>query len=698
MKHQVTSMTPEPEMQQMPEPPQEQDQSLFDLMQASDKENRSIQYAHLCTQIDNILNSYDDEFDAFSELVQNSMDSILERCETAQDDYVPRLDVHIDRKHNQLMVLDNGVGVAPQHLASAIKPNESLKRRLRHKNARGEKGAALVFLQFGHTLFKFESKTLDGQRTYTLHNGRMWFRQMLTAMDSELPFAQRPFPDKAHTISEDIGTELSAFESGCRVTVQFGADCRLESLDDMLGSKADKALNRAEHILRTRTAIGFVGGSDRKDSLPACLQKLQVTLKMTFADESEKDRKIDIGFHYPHLLAKIVGSPTALMTNEKRDSELLYDFITPDFMEKYLTSFWEKSKNRNIAKKYDVRGYFSYAYQNGYYEARASEYMGLNLDEVSQDELPYQLVQINGGFQIAVRGYPNGRRHSFLHRSGAEDKSRTYVVLNFSGDYKPDYGRKNISAEVRPFVLELCKALISFATQRDRKSYYKVGKAEARHNITNLREARDQRIVETNQQQTVGIWLQSTQGPEGFRRPPVWEDELAAEFSHFVLSGRLPGFMLFGLPPNLQYDVLFDYQINRTRTPQVVYDEDTRPLGLYFSGEKQEHNKQWLEFKLSSDKLVDDFKKREGESGKKYFVLVDLLVCDRIDNATDDFDIVEVKDDEQVRMRTYYGVTHFLTSATDRSHVVQVICLQTLRTLLAARPEVFPVIEPLDEE
>ena len=49
---------------------------------------------------------------------------------------------------------------------------------------------------------------------------------------------------------------------------------------------------------------------------------------------------------------------------------------------------------------------------------------------------------VNGGFQVFVKGFPNGRLHPFIQRGGSEQESRSFVMLNFQGNYRPDYGRK----------------------------------------------------------------------------------------------------------------------------------------------------------------------------------------------------------------------------------------------------------------
>ena len=76
---------------------------------------------------------------------------------------------------------------------------------------------------------------------------------------------------------------------------------------------------------------------------------------------------------------------------------------------------------------------------------------------------------------------------------------------------------------------------------------------------------------------------------------------------------------------------------------------------------------------------MGDFKKRDGEEAKKYFVLVDLLVCDKADLDEEGYSCEEIVTDEQVTERRYYGVTHLLRCSADLSHVIQVISLDSLR-------------------
>src|SRR5262245_13322639 len=68
----------------------------------------------LCLQIENIVTSYDDRFDAFAEAIQNSVDAVIQRWDEGEDAYEPFVRVHVDCGALTLTVTDNGCGVSEQ--------------------------------------------------------------------------------------------------------------------------------------------------------------------------------------------------------------------------------------------------------------------------------------------------------------------------------------------------------------------------------------------------------------------------------------------------------------------------------------------------------------------------------------------------------------------------------------------------------
>jgi hypothetical protein len=606
-------------------------------------------------------------------MVQNSVDEILARSDS-DPRYQPHLEIHINLRANTLEVIDNANGISPDHFPDVLRPNCSLKRLKRQKHARGEKGAAMVFLQFGHNDFVIESKHPDGNQSYKLAKGRKWFTDLEDVIFREGDFESKEpdLPADTYKHSDAISSALSPHARGCRVQVEFGDGCKLEQVSELFSFKCTVALTRLEYILRTRTAVGYITSNDAPAALPEALKRLKPLLKCTNLRGETKSKQIECGFFFPHLYR---GGNKSLMTDPRRNSELLYTYINKGFIQSHFADL--HARFHRILDRYDITGYVSYAWNNNFYEERARKHLDIATSDSNDDAL----ILVNAGFQVGVKDYPNGPRHNFFHRHGSEHRSRTFVVLNFHGDYKPDYGRKNVAAEVKPFVLEVCKSLIAFATTRDRANCMKTDTSSSPGGVANVENAREVRDARAEELTDSGHWVDPTVGPR-LARPHDSENEVIAEFCHYVLNKQLPGYRLYGLDPTFHYDGMFDYSLQRSFS--VEYEASRCPLGLDFGDQDTiSRTRKWLEFKKSVDLLVADFKKRDGDGAKKYFVLVDLLVCDKAELDEEGYTCDEIITDADASERQYFGVTHLLRCNTEASHVVRVIELDTLRRKLA---------------
>ena len=626
----------------------------------------------LINTISNINSSYDDPFDAFPELVQNACDAVEERFDNDPDDYTPTITVLINVPNRRLEVVDNGTGIAWGDRRAAVKPNYSLKRRLGQKSSRGEKGAALTFLQFGHHDFGLQTATENEAWVYTLSGGKDWFQTTSALLESSGDSLDMTAVPKAdHELKQISLTENTP--QGTRASVIFEDD-RLLAL--LTAVEAD-ALKRLEYVLRTRTGIGFfVPGGDRTKLAP-WQASLQVNVELVLPEGTTVRDSLETGFYFPHEQAAAAGArKTGLITGKSKSNELLYEFFDIDWIKKYLDKGVGKDQRHlEMLAKYAVTGYVSYSHQNNWYEEVSAKLLHLPENADASDQ-SMNLVQVNGGFLVAVKDFPTGRRKSFLHRSGAEHKSRTFVLLNFSGDYKPDYGRKNLSADVHPLVLELCKELISFASAR-RELLYR-GTGQSTHSAKNRAEAEEALKADADRLKSNGILINSNDA--GLKRAPASEVEVVAELLRLVALGHLPGFSIYGFLARGMLDGYFDYALPVDLS--FTFASATKALGVSFAeGKPISYTGQWMEFKVKSDSLVDDFKKNAGVPGKKYFALVNLLVCESVDDATDDYELIEVTEDN-FDERKFFGVTHLLRSTHDSEHAVQVISLRHLRSHL----------------
>ncbi|GAB3446506.1 hypothetical protein GCM10027517_28860 [Phycicoccus ginsengisoli] len=651
----------------MPEPSSE----LVDLLTDSAEASHEDKLYELVNTISNIVSSYDDPYDAFAELVQNGLDAVAARAELEGASFQPRLRVEVDIDARKLVVRDNGTGIQWEHRRAAVRPNYSLKRRLGQRSSRGEKGAALAFLQFGHAEFALETRSQDEHGwSYRVSEGRNWFEETVRLLEDDRPFEQKraDFPTSDFDLSEVSETQFET-EVGTSATVVFPDD----RLRDLLGEDQAVAFQRLEYILRTRTGIGFMIPDGDRDELTGWQATLRIEIK-----NGTQERTLTPGFLYPHELAKRNGPrKSSLLTSGSVNNELLYEWFDKKWIKKYLPRIAGSARHMAVIDRFEVCGYVAYAHRNNWYEEVTQCH--LSLPEDSEDSaLAEALIQVNGGFLVAVRDFPTGRRKSFLHRSGAEHKSRTFVCLNLSGDYKPDYGRKNLSAEAHALVLDICKDLISFAAGKSAQLYR--SKSQSTHSAKDKAGAEE--ALKENARLLKGRGLLVVSGESTLRRAPATETEVVAEFLKLVAMDALPGFQVYGLLARGMLDGYFDYALP---VGKGAYDPTVNPLGVGFpEGMAVSFEGQWMEFKITSDALTDDFKRKPGEAGKKYFGLVDLLVCESVDSATDDFDILAL-DEENYDQRKFFGVTHLLRSAGNDEHQVQVICLRTVREILTGQ-------------
>ena len=298
----------------------------------------------MANTISNIVCSYDDPYDAFAELIQNALDAVAAQFEVAGEGYQPEVDVIVDVEGRSLTVRDNGTGVKWEDHREAVRPNYSLKRRRGQQTSRGEKGAALTFLQFGHADFELRTRAPGelGWR-YRLTAGRDWFEQTVRLLEDGRPFEDKisEFPPSNLALVEEVESGRS---TGTEVTVVFSD----ERLRDLLSDDTDVAFTRLEYILRTRTGLGFLMPGADRDELVGWQAAL--IARVQCAGDS---RPLVTGFLYPHELAKRSGARKAsLLTNPNQNSELLYEPFDRRWIKAYLPKIAASKRHMAVIDRF----------------------------------------------------------------------------------------------------------------------------------------------------------------------------------------------------------------------------------------------------------------------------------------------------------------------------------------------------------
>lgn len=122
-------------------------------------------------QISNILKSYVGNYDAFSELIQNSMDSVERQSLSSDKEYQPTIWIKINLKENSFQITDNGTGFNEQEFKTFLAPNISFKNG---KLTRGSKGVGATYIAYGFNYLELGTKNSQYRFYGKIENGRNW--------------------------------------------------------------------------------------------------------------------------------------------------------------------------------------------------------------------------------------------------------------------------------------------------------------------------------------------------------------------------------------------------------------------------------------------------------------------------------------------------------------------------------------------
>ena len=239
---------------------------------------------HARRTIQGILDSYNSNYDALAEAVQNSMDA-LEDAALAKLPAPYLLEITVDLQANSLSVLDTGIGMTQEQVCESFAPSATykdlpapLKKRGDKHPYRGYKGVGLTFLAYGTDDVQIQSR-----QNGAIVKGRMRFgRGWVTGKQPDAPVL-------------DIDAEPSPLDKhkrGTYLKLQFSSDTRPESL-----ARLGSSIEVWEAIVRTRTAAGqiFIGET------PAA--NFKVILRLITKD-GPVEKEVAPEFYYPHLVSR----------------------------------------------------------------------------------------------------------------------------------------------------------------------------------------------------------------------------------------------------------------------------------------------------------------------------------------------------------------------------------------------------------
>ncbi|AEH01414.1 ATP-binding protein [Lacinutrix sp. 5H-3-7-4] len=186
---------------------------LFDFLKPGLREIRK--------SINDIEDSYNNDWDILAELCQNSVDAIRKKNP-------PKglISLEIDSINRSIIIQDNGIGINPERLPILLAPFSTDKEN--DETSIGEKGVGLTFVLFSCNDFKITSGTDIGSKTALINDAHSWKN---STSNNSLQLTLK-----------DPDTSLD----GTRVELKKIKECPIFKL----------SFEQLQYVLRTKTALG----------------------------------------------------------------------------------------------------------------------------------------------------------------------------------------------------------------------------------------------------------------------------------------------------------------------------------------------------------------------------------------------------------------------------------------------------------
>jgi len=608
-------------------------------------------------EIENILDSYFDWFDPFSEIIQNALDAVDARRKE-ESKYTPKIEILIDVKNNLLSVCDNGVGLDESKFRKFLAPSFSFKG----KSTRGHKGVGATYLAYGFNYIQVATKHPDFSGIGAMKNARKWINRPLN-IEEENPKIE---PDNT-TPSNELFELVSR---GTCVTVHFDKHSKPSKLSWLKASSAEQW----EKILRVKTGLGAINYSK--------------TVNCKIVVKSQTGQKSEIEIDKPRYLWPHLQSPKAKKLSEiaEKEKELFekkgVGFTMPSTFNHLeciygrmepadiIKNFELSSEDKILINKYKAKVYFSY-----FYTAKFWRSFNDNLGIRGGQQI------LKPGIQLAANNMPQGEMSTIDLKRNIGRQNQMHVVCHFS-NAKSDLGRKGFQEELVELVNAIAKELIEKKISKYKK-YMKVTTGVAPSLL---------------QKQKVDDWKKEfekheTSNPLIINNPlffqpkktvsvtsePTREQDVIALFNQFLSGGVIRGIDILSTNERFIYDSMFRVTMENDEDV-FIHDKETNPLGV--RAESVEigfrSSPKILEYKFSLDALIEDI-----NNGSKNTNEIDLVVVWETGNDYEGFyRLTSLLDHENLSERAYHGLTHVATNLESGQQEFNLIVLSELVNLL----------------
>lgn len=607
--------------------------------------------------VEGILESYHSNYDVLSEAVQNAVDAVEDaKLIGLAAPYL--IEITVNLSENWIGVLDTGIGMKPEEVASAFAPHISFKqqsaakaKRDKKNMYRGYKGVGLTFLAYGTDDIIIHSKQEGGPLTKArMQYGRAW--------------AKGERDDPAMMVEDTGSTPVDGHPRGTYVRVQLSSSTRPRSLTKLAGSTLTW-----QAILRTKTAIGQV--------LLGRSAVVPFKVKLDLIDGGKAESvEVEPLFLYPHEVKR-----------------------TPPFRFLDLVEYYEKHSEQTSPPPDKLR-------QDGVYlewdAARIKKELSADQRTTYAEQLenyspfvyafvPYQgsvwgeLNTIAAGVKGRTYLYPglmiavNRQRLADIFEIQAtrfETFSRNVFVAVHFDEAKPDQGRKTIEVDAEDFAQRAADRVVQYLAKQ-RTLLRPPGESPTP----------EQRQVEKDHSDWIFNVRKHAESsplhipPATYVSTPLTEQDVIGMFHQLSALGVFSGIKIYATSQSHTFDCLAEYNCAREEPGLSYVSKEENPLGvspfILGDGKRFSTRNLTVEFKNNLDSLVEDI---EGDSPKT-FGQIDICVCwSKVGDAFKGYELAQI-DDSNIEERKFPGITHLLRHNGD-AHFVSVIMLETVTDMV----------------
>lgn len=549
----------------------------------------------------NLLTSYADEADVFTESVQNAVDAITtaaaEGLYTPDDS--PRITIvlgrPIDRQH-YIYVADNGIGMTSEVAKRVTVPGYSHgKGKGRSVGYKGV-GASYFFAATNKAALRTTSRT--GELTeYTVYNSHNWIKN-----EGERRPEIQPIFDVPKSVKD-----LPAIKRGTETYFQFHDSMKPATLNNIvvIGGGAESELRNWMSFLCAKTPIGAViDRSDLSAEIVICLDRgdgdlvQQVWKSGTYSFDNRTT-----GYPFPHLVLNTAKNTSDIDKTEdyRRHTHTgkhaaVFKLWTANEIIQETTSLEQDEIAKLQEHLEGVYGYFCYSTDV--------------LKEINS-RLGSRANLIRYGIRIASDGVAQGRNVDLSLTSNQGLDRQTHIVLMFR-NLELDTGRKISADEVIGTAVSKLGRRVVDVMKEYRWAMKKKDRPDVQSDLAAWR-----RDVDVRHQTA----LTPLVFPNGSKSPllvdPSNEQEVIALFAALLTTNKICGIDIAAISGFERYDCLANItdlgnEIRNPDDPLAVRVINAIPVG----------EKLVIEFKYSFDELLQDFSDK-----KKNPAEIDILVC-----------------------------------------------------------------------